>query len=203
MLSFALRGVAMLLCGGLLGAQSADPNPTRPTAGQPGTSSQPAGFETSWEIAPVFTEISSHAGRLGAVLAKIDGQAWVRKGASETYAAQLDSSRQQVRAMEAEAKALAANPDRLSAALVLLFRIQGVDTMLPSVEEAMRKYQSPAEAQALTRLAAENGLNRDRVQNYVVNLASEREQDLKVMDEEAQRCRSAVTAVPTAARKKK
>jgi hypothetical protein len=191
MLPFALRGLAVLLCAAALGAQT--PAPANP---------QPAGFETAWEIAPVFTEISAHAGRLAAALEKIDGQAWVKKGASDTYVAQVDSSRQQARALTAEAKALAANPDKLSAALVVLFRIQGLDAMLTSIEEAMRRYQGPADAQALASLAAENGGNRDRVQNYVVNLASEREQDLKVMDEEAQRCRSAVTAVPSAARTK-
>ncbi len=192
MLPFASRGLAVLLCAAALGAQT--PAPADP---------QPAGFETSWEIAPVFTEISAHAGRLGAALDRIDAQAWVKKGASDTYAAQLDSSRQQARALGAEAKMLAANPDKLPAALVLLFRIQGLDAMMVSIEEAMRKYQSPADAQALAGLAAENGINRDRLQHYIVNLASEREQDLKVMDEEAQRCRSAVTAVPAARTQKK
>ncbi len=191
MLRFALRGLAVLWCAAALGAQT--PAPANP---------QPAGFETAWEIAPVFTEISAHAGRLAAALEKIDGQAWVKKGASDTYVSQLDSSRQQARALGTEAKALAANPDKLSAALVVLFRIQGLDAMLTSIEEAMGRYQGPAAAQALAGLAAENGANRDRVQNYVVNLASEREQDLKVMDEEAQRCRSAVTSVPAAARNK-
>jgi hypothetical protein len=198
MLSFALRGV-VLLCAGALGAQT----PAASNSGQPAAPAQPGGFETAWEIAPVFTEISQHAERLGAALDRIDAQAWVKKGASDTYAAQLESSRQQVRAMQIEAKALAANPDRLSAALVLLFRIQGVDSMMPSLEEAIRKYQSPRDAQSLAGLVAENGLNRDRIQNYIVNLASEREQDLKVMDEEAQRCRSAMTATPAARTKKK
>ncbi len=192
MLSFASRGLAVLICAAALGAQT--PAPANP---------QPAGFETAWEIAPVFTEISAHAGRLGTALDRIDAQAWVKKGASDTYAVQLDSSRQQTRALATEAKALAATPDKLSAALVVLFRIQGLDAMMASIEEAMRRYQSPADAQALASLAAENGANRDRLQNYIVNLAGEREQDLKVMDEEAQRCRSAVTAVPAARTTKK
>ena len=187
------------MCAGALGAQT----PAASNPGQPEAPAQPTGFETAWDIAPVFNEISAHAGRLGAALDKLDAQGWVKKGASDTYAAQLESSRQQVRAMQTEAKTLATNPDRLSATLVLLFRIQGVDSMMPSIEEAMRKYQSPADGQALARLVAENGLNRDRIQNYIVNLASEREQDLKVMDEEAQRCRSTMTAVPGARTKKK
>lgn len=192
MLSLVARGLALLISAGALSAQApADPP-------------RVAGFETSWAIAPVFAEISGHAERLAAALDKIDGKVWVRKGASETYAVQLESSRQQARALAAEAKALAANPDKLPAALVVLFRMQGLDAMLPSLEEAMRKYQSPADAVALVSLAVESGISRERVQHYIVNLASEREEDMRVMDKEAQRCRALVTqsSPPVASRKR-
>jgi hypothetical protein len=75
--------------------------------------------------------------------------------------------------------------------------------MLASVEEAIRRYQSPANAQALTILQAENDGNRDRLQRYIVNLAAEREQDLVVMDREAQRCRGILTQVPPKTVRKK
>jgi hypothetical protein len=191
MMSFALRGLAVLACAAALCAQT------------PAAPPQQAGFETSWEIAPVLQEISAHAGRLLPELDKIDVQAWVRKGASNTYAAQLESSKQQAKAIAAEAKVLAGNPEKLSASLRLLFRIQGLDTMLDSLEDGIRKYQSPAEAQALTGLAAENGANRDRLQGYIVNLAAEREQDLRVMDREAQRCRDMLIQGPSTRAKKK
>ncbi len=77
-------------------------------------------------------------------------------------------------------------------ALELYFRMQGIDSMLASVEEGMRKYQNPASAQALASLQAEAGANRDRLQRYIVNLAAQREQELHVMDQEAQRCRGTV-----------
>jgi hypothetical protein len=66
--------------------------------------------------------------------------------------------------------------------------------MLGSVEEALRKYQSPADAEALVALSAENDANRDRFQQYLVNLAAEREKEYTVMDQEAQRCRGILTA---------
>ncbi len=157
---------------------------------------QPAGLETDWEIAPVLQEIAGYAGRLLPLLEKIDADAWIEKGASETYAAQLQSSKEQARALAVEAKTLAANPERLSASLQLLFRIQGVEGMLASVGEAMRKYQGAADAQALAGIAAQNGANRERLQRYVVNLAAEQEQDLQVMDREAQRCRGILTQAP-------
>jgi hypothetical protein len=154
------------------------------------------GLETKWEIAPVLQEIADHAERLLPLLDKIDVQPWVEKGASDTYAAQLQSSKEQARALAVEAKALAANPERLAASLQLLFRIQAVETMLASLGEGVRRYQSAADAQALATAAARNGAARDRLQRYVVNLADERERDLLVMDREAQRCRDVFTQIP-------
>lgn len=183
-MSPALRLFAVLASAAALHAQA------------PQTAPAPAGLEASWEIAPVLNEISDHAGRLLPLLDRIDPAAWVAKGASDTYIAQLQSSKEQARALVAEAKALAANPEQLSAALQIVFRIQGLETMLGSLEDAVRRYQKPADAQALAAAVAENGAGRDRLQRYVVNLAAEREQDLKVMDREAQRCRGILTQTP-------
>jgi hypothetical protein len=178
----ALRGLILLACAAALCAQQ-----------------QPAGLEPDWDIGVILQEMSAHAGRLLPVLDRIDVKAWVEKGASATYAAQLQSSKDQAQAFADGARELARNPERLSAALELLFRIQGLETMVGSLEEGTRKYQDPALAQALASLTAENGANRDRFQKYIVNLAAEREQQFQVMDREAQRCRGILTAQPAAA----
>ena len=187
----SLPGLLILTCAAAIYAQApAVPKPR-------------AGLEADWDIAPVLQEISAHANRLSTLLDKFDPQEWVAKGASETYGEQLQSSKDQAKALGAGAKALAANPERLSASLEVYFRIHSLETMLASVEEAIRRYQSPANAQALTILEAENDGNRDRLQKYIVNLAAEREQDLVVMDREAQRCRGILTQVPPKAVRKK
>jgi hypothetical protein len=159
---------------------------------------QPAGLEPDWDIGVILQEMSAHAGRLLPELDRIDVKAWIAKGAPDTYGAQLQSSKDQARAFADGARDLARNPEKLSASLELLFRIQGLETMLGSLEEGTRKYQDPAVAQALASLAAENGANRDRFQKYVVNLAAEREQQFQVMDREAQRCRGILSAQPAA-----
>jgi hypothetical protein len=155
-----------------------------------------AGLEADWDIRPVLQEISDHAGRLLPALAKFDAKDWVAKGASETYAAQLESARQQASAVLSGAKALAANPDRLAPSLELFFRIEGVENMLGSLAEAVAKYATPAEAQALSALSAQNGTNRERLRRYIVNLADEREKQFEVMDREAQRCRAFMSTQP-------
>jgi len=192
-----LRALVFLFAAALYGQ-------TQP--GQVGASGSPAsaGMETAWEIAPVLDEISAHAGRLLQQLDRVDAPAWVNKGASETYVAQLQSAKEQARALADGAKALSRNPERLSAGLVVLFRIQALETMIGSLVEGLRHYQGAGDAQALAALSAENGANRDRFQRYLVNLAADEEQRVEVMDREAQRCRSLMTGpAPSRTGKKK
>ena len=180
----AVRGLILAVCASVLYAPAQQaPRP------QP-----PAGLETDWDIAVVLNEMSAHAARMLPLLDHADSNGWVAKGAPEAYARQLRGSKEQARALADGAKALAQNPEKLSAGLELFFRLHGLESMLGSVEEALRKYQSPADAEALIALAAENDANRDRFQQYLVNLAAEREKEYTVMDQEAQRCRGILTA---------
>lgn len=172
----------VLLCAAAAYAQAPSPKP--PTAG----------LEPAWDIAVVLQEIGAHAGRLLPVLDQLDVPAWVAKGASETYAAQLESSRQQTRALADEAAAMARNPEKLSGALQLFFRMQALENMLNSLQEGARKYQGPRVAQSLAALFGEGGANRERLRGYIVNLAAERELQFEVMDREAQRCRATLMA---------
>jgi hypothetical protein len=182
----ALRGLTLWACAAALYGQA---QPAR---------QQPAGLEPDWDIGVILQEMSAHAGRLLPVLDRIDVKAWLQKGASETYAAQVQSSKDQAKAFADGARDLARNPEQLSAALELFFRVQGLETMLGSLEEGIRKYQGPALAETLASMEAENGVNRDRFQKYIVNLAAEREQQFQVMDREAQRCRGILTPEPAA-----
>ena len=180
----------VLVFTGVMSAQPASA-PTPPAADE--------GLETPWSIAPVLQEIGAHFGRLLATLNRYDAKGWVAKGASETYDEQLQACKVQAKALSDGATALARNPEQLAASLELFFRFQSLETMLGSVEEGMRKYQGLADAQNLAGLEAEIGPNRDRLQRYVVALAADRERQLKITDQEAQRCRALLTAAPAAA----
>jgi hypothetical protein len=184
----------LIACAAALGAQT--------PGQQPQTSGQPVGLETDWEIGAVLQEVAAHALRLAPALDRIDARSWVEQGASETYGDQLQAAKDQTRALGDGAKALAKNPERLSAMIEVFFRMQAIDTMLGSVEEGIRKYGNRADAQTLASLQAETGANRNRLQRYIVNLAAEREQEFQAMDKEAQRCRAMVTAPAKSVKKK-
>jgi hypothetical protein len=202
-----LRRLTLIACAAALGAQTPGPNPQ--SQSQPITQQaipqqslpQPVGLETDWEIGGVLKEIAAHASRLTPALERIDARSWVDQGASETYGEQLQSAKDQTRALNDGAAELVKNPERLSALLDVFFRIQAIDSMLGSVEEGIRKYGYKPDAQTLVGLQAETGANRDRLQRYIVNLAAEREREFQAMDREAQRCRAVVTA-PRSGKKK-
>ncbi len=114
--------------------------------------------------------------------------------------AQLQSSKEQARALADGAKALARNPEKLSAGLELYFRVQALDQMIGSLLEGIRRYQDAATADRLASLNAENGTNRGRLQVYLISLAAQREQECAVMDREAQRCRGVLATQPPPSR---
>jgi hypothetical protein len=164
--------------------------------------SQPLGLETPWEMAPVFQELAEHAGRLLPLIEGANAAAWVRSGgASETYLSQKQSVIEQTQALAIEAKALTATPEKLSLGLQILLRLQAVDAMVGSLADAVRRYQTDREARELVKVAAESGPTRERIQHYLVNLATQREKDYEVMDREAQRCRGIITQAPPRTRK--
>lgn len=155
-----------------------------------------AGLQPDWDIGVIVGEMSAHATRLLPTLDKVNARAWVAKGASETYAAQLQSSKDQIRGIVRDAEALKRNPEKLSQCLEFYFRIEGMEAMINSLVDGTRKYQDAALATQLASQSAENGANRIRFQAYIVSLASQREQECAVMDQEAQRCRSIVATQP-------
>jgi hypothetical protein len=155
-----------------------------------------AGLPPDWDIGVIVGEMSDHATRMLPTLDRIDAKSWVANGASETYVVQLQSAKDQARAITKNAEALRRNPEKLSACLEMYFRIEGMEQMIQSLVDGTRKYQDPGLAALLASQSAENGTNRIRFQTYIVALASQREQECAVMDREAQRCRSIVATQP-------
>jgi hypothetical protein len=141
------------------------------------------------DVSKTLQAISAHAQRLPPILEQIKPQDWVKQGAPETYVVQLKTSQEQCKALIAEAQALSQKPDRLTEVLRVLFRVQYLEVAMSSLEDGLKRYQNPAMAELLSGTRAENTPNREKLQQYAVELADQREQDLRVADAEAQRCR--------------
>ena len=112
------------------------------------------------------------------------------------YVTQWKTSQQQCKALVTDARALAGTPDKLTDVLKVLFRVQFLEIAMGSLEEGLRKYQNPALAELLNGTRAENLPNREKLQQFAIDLADQREQEYKVADAEAQRCRGQLVTKP-------
>ena len=100
------------------------------------------------------------------------------------------------------AGALEKQPERLSVALDTYFRTQTLETRLSSLVDGVRNYQNPAVGDLLVGVLGDNSANRDKLRQYITDLAVTKEQEFKIVDQEAQRCRTVLTRpVPPAAKK--
>jgi len=160
----------------------------------------------SWDVSKSVSELAAQVAKLKPVLAQLTPQAWVEQGAPPAYVEQWQSAQQELDYLAQTARALEKQPEKMTAALDLYFRLQGVEWRLQSLSEGARKYQSPAAGDQLAQAVGVHATQRDQLREYITDLAAQNEQQLAVMDREAQRCReeqntSHPGAVPAAAKK--
>jgi hypothetical protein len=158
---------------------------------------QQPGMQNEWDIHQTLGAIALHADRLAPFVDQIQPEKWVAAGAPEAYVGQAKTCRNEVRGVAAAARELSRNPEKLTGMLELLFRIRALESMLGSLGDGLRKYQNPPMADLLNAAVAENLANRDRLQQYVLELATEKEQEFRVADQEAQRCRQSISRQPS------
>ena len=116
-------------------------------------------------------------------------QEWVSKGAPQTYVTQWKGAEDELRYLVDSANALKKQPERLTFALDTYFRLQGLTARLDSLVDGVRKYQNPAVGDLLIGVLIDNSANRDKLRQYITDLAATKEQEFEVADKEAQRCR--------------
>lgn len=142
-----------------------------------------------WDVSTSVRELAAQVAKLKPVLAQLTPQAWVEQGAPSAYVAQWQSAQQELDYLAQTARALEKQPEKMTVALDLYFRIQGVEWRLQSLSEGARKYQSAAAGDQIAEAVGVHATQRDRLRQYITDLAAQQEQELAVMDKEAQRCR--------------
>lgn len=155
------------------------------------TASQPAdGIASEWDVKKRMAAMADDVGRVEDLLARVRPNEWIAKGAPDAYLRQLDSSKESMQALLAATAKVAKDPEKLSAALDALFRMDSMDLFLQSLQQGVRKYQGPSLADDIVRFMSDNARHRDMLRQHSVELAAAREQELKVINAEAQRCRT-------------
>ncbi len=156
----------------------------------------PAGIPPEWETRKMLADLASEVQRIKPMLDQVTAKDWIASGASETYVAQLKSAKAEIDYLVGSTKMLSEQPERLTVALETFFRLEAVEAMLGSLIRGIRKYQNPAVADLLQ--ASLNGAvaRHETLRQYLVQLANEKEQEFRVVDEEAQRCRGMLSRMP-------
>jgi uncharacterized membrane protein len=146
--------------------------------------------------------LTTQAKHMKPLIDQVQPSGWVAKGASETYVAQWNTAQAQLKYVVASSEAFSRQPERLALGMDVYFRMESVNSTLGSLTEGVRKYQNPALASIMESVVAENGTNRDRLRQYLQDLATQKEQEFQVADREAQRCRAALLSQPASTTKK-
>jgi hypothetical protein len=152
-----------------------------------------AGVATPWDTAPMVAALATQAARLKPILDQLTPKEWVAKGAPDAYLAQWKGAEDELVFLRDSATALEKQPEKLTLALDTYFRLQSLELRLNSLVEGVRNYQNPAVGDLLVGVAAENSANRDKLRQYITDLAASKEQEFEVADKEAQRCRGVLT----------
>jgi|RhiMetdeSRZDD1v2_1073273.scaffolds.fasta_scaffold232833_3 hypothetical protein len=164
----------------------------------PAASTTTDGLTTEWDIKKTVHAVGTHARRLIPLLDDAHPDEWVSKGAPEAYVSQLQSLKAELGYAARTADELTHDAGNLGKSFELFMRLDASRGMYRSVIQGVRTYQNPALADLLESVELEGDDARSRFRNYLVELASMKERELKIIDQEAQRCRGQLIRQPAA-----
>jgi uncharacterized protein (DUF849 family) len=156
----------------------------------------PAGLQAPWDIRQMLAAMNSQNERFKPVLEQMHPQEWLQNGAPPAYVSQYQEARTRMDDVIRAVQNLSQQTENLSVALDTYFRMEALETVSRSVEECVKRYGERKTADQLSALIAENFSNRQKFQEYLRDLSTEREQEFKIADEEAQRCRGMISKEP-------
>ena len=164
---------------------------------------QPAGMENPWDVRTIVEKLNQDTAELRPVVLGLNPQQWYeKKGAPTTYILQWQTAQRQLNDLTTTNRAFAQRTESLSLAIDDYFRFEALDVTTRSLEEGARRYAERATADKLAQLIARNFTNRERFRDYIRDLTANIEQNFKIADEEAQRCRGIISREPAPATKK-
>jgi hypothetical protein len=168
-----------------------------------GYAQQPAGIENPWDVQAIIASLNKDIGTLKPILDNLSPQQWYdKKGAPSTYILQLQAAQRQLNDVVVTNELFTRKTDSLPLALDDYFRLEALDVTTRSIEEGARKYGDRATADKLAQYIGRNFSDRERLRDYIRDLATSSEQNFKIADQEAQRCRGMISKEPASAAKK-
>ena len=156
------------------------------------------GVESEWDVQKLLNGLAAGAQRLKPLVSQADPGKWSNAEGGASYSPQWKTAENQIDYFIGATRKFTDSPEKLSVALETYFRLQAMDRTVLSFAEGVRKYNNPAVADLLQSTVGENTAARERLRQYLVELANQKEQEYQIMDKEAQRCRAILTKQPRA-----
>ena len=186
------RGWVLLIC--LAALVPAVGITAQTTTQAPSTGAPEEGLETPWNVRKTIADVLTQVDQLRPVLAHLDPQQWsAQKGAPDAYIVQRSAAERQLNDLAIATKLFSQKPETLSLGLDLYFRLEALDVTARSLNEGAREYSDRATADKLAQLIAANFTSRQQLQSDLTDLAKSQEENFKIADEEAQRCRGTIS----------
>lgn len=158
---------------------------------------QSPGIPAEWDVKHLMDDLVKEAQRATPLMQLTNPERWNNPDAGRSYVAQWKSGQSLIQYFTMSAENLARQPERLSVALETYFRMESMETNLRSLADGIRKYYDPRIADQVQTIIVENSNNREKLKQYLTELSSTKEQEFKVADSEAQRCRGMISRQPT------
>jgi hypothetical protein len=149
-----------------------------------------------WEVKKILEAITAQAQRLTPLLEQVRTQEWLAKGAPEAYVSQQKQVRDEIGYLVRQSSELSGNPSRMTLTLETFLRLQALEQMMDSLSRGIRAYQNPALGDLLQSVMSENSESRAKLRDYLVELIAAKEDELRIADQEAQRCRGVLIRQP-------
>jgi hypothetical protein len=160
------------------------------------------GIDAPWGVRKILDDLMADDEKLRSVLGTLNPQEWSsKKGAPSTYIQQLQMGQRQLNDVVISSKLLAQKTESLPLALDNYFRLEALEVTARSLGEGARHYGDRHTADQLNTLVAHSFTTRERFRDYIQDLAKTQEQNFRVADEEAQRCRGMISRQPAPAKR--
>jgi hypothetical protein len=156
----------------------------------------PQGLQAPWDIRQMLSELNAQNAQLKPLLQQMHPQQWLDNGAPPAYASQYMDAQSRMDDQIRAVTNLSQKTESLSAGLDTYFRMEAFEIVARSLVECIQKYGEKNVAQRLSTLIAQEFTNRQKFREYLHDLSTEREQEFKIADAEAQRCRGMISQEP-------
>jgi hypothetical protein len=157
---------------------------------------QESGVALDWDVREALSKLVEATKRLTPILDQVHPKEWIARGATPTYADQMQAIQNEIGYLEQTVAEVKKDPQRMTKTLEAYLRLQSIDVMVRSLSEGIRRYQNPAVADLLSGVMTENSDQTARLRDYLVELVAAKETELKIADDEAQRCRGMLVNRP-------